>query len=237
MEYWLDAAWQLLLREVRNWILAILRLDLVDTAEAWDNIKLYIQAIAFLITSEIGVVAGNIADDVQDYADGIVEALEDWASTAITNIETAVTTLINGIINVWDSIVAIWGRFGAELLDTSLTVVEWIEAQVTAAIEGVEGITAEILNWIIEAWDWVSVKGTEVWTWITTKAESVWSWITGIGASVESWYDEQYDWLSDLFMNKREELADFLDDPGGYIADWVVDSLEYIVAECVFRFW
>ena len=33
------------------------------------------------------------------------------------------------------------------------------------------------------------------------------------------------------------ELADFLDDPGRYIADWVVDSLEYIIAECVFRFW
>ena len=237
MGYWLDAAWQLLLREVRDWLIDLFAFRYVAAAGHWFNVKLYIQSIAFLITSEIGAKAKKVTDALEDYADDIVESLEKWATAAVTNIETSVNSILNTISNVWGSITAIWTRFGADLLNTSKSVVQWVDEKIDTAIEGIEGITTEVMSWITGAWAWVRDKSADVTAWIDEKSGDVWDWIIGAGADVKDWYDEQHTWLSDLYTNKREELADFLDDPGRYIADWVVDSLEYIVAECVFRFW
>lgn len=237
MGYWLDTAWQLLLREARDWLIDLFAFRYKAAAGHWDNIKLYIQSIAFLITSEAEFWADKAVETVEEYADGIVETVETWANTAITNVETAVTNLVNGIASVWGSITSLWATFGYDISNTAITVVDWVNEQIDAAIEGIEGITTEVMSWITGAWDWVRDKSGTVWEWITTWSCAVVDWIIGAGANVESWYDEQYTWLSDLFTNKKDELADFLDDPGRFIADWVVDSLEYIVAECVFRFW
>ena len=86
-------------------------------------------------------------------------------------------------------------------------------------------------------WNWISTKAASVWEWISTKAASVWEWITTAGANIKTWWDTTNETLSTFIEQYLNALIWFLDDPGRYIADWVVDTLEYIVSECVFRFW
>ena len=193
-----------------------------------------------------------IADKIANKANEAYESAKSWAKDRYDWAKSQIGPL-------WDSFVAVWTRFGAAFLAGAWTVVSWVEDKTTAVVQWTMTAYEEAKKWASDAWKWVRLKGIEVWEWISEKSGEVWKWITtksastwewideksgevwdwiiGVAPEVEEWYDEQHSWLSDLYTNKREELAVFLDDPGRYIADWVADSAEYIIAECVHRFW
>lgn len=193
-----------------------------------------------------------IADKISHKADDVVRIVEDWAKARYDAARNAISGL-------WDSITSLWGKFGYEITNTGHSVVSWVWGRISDVKNWATSRYDNAKSWASAAWSWVASKGTtvwdwirdnswevwswirdlsgEVWDWIRDKSGTVWTWITGKGTEIETWYDQNHKILTDLFIEKREELATFLDDPGRYIADWVVDLMEYIFAEFVFRFW
>lgn len=193
-----------------------------------------------------------IADKISRKANDVVTIIEEWAKARYDWAK-------NQIGPLWDSFVAVWSRFGAAILDGAWTVVSWVEDKTTAVVQWVlsnyeearkEAIAAYtwILEWgnnaalwfaekSAEVWNWISTKAGSVWDWINTKAGTVWDWISTKAGLVWDWITKYSAWITTLFETGREQLAAFLDDPGRFIADWVVDTFEYIISECVFRFW
>ena len=224
--YWVTVAWTVLINDIQSWLKFTFWWNYEQRKYYWWKIGLDIR----VLSEEIWKIVQIAYDKAKDWA----KDRYDWFRSQIGPI--------------WDSITAIWTRFGADILDTAHSVVSWVYDRLWAVMDWVIARYDEAKTWASDAWAWVSAKGSSVWSWISTKAGSVWEWIStkaGLvwewistkAGSVWDWITKFSAWIADLFETGREQLADFLDDPGRFIADWVVDTAEYIVSECVFRFW
>jgi len=257
--YWLRVAWSELLHDVRKWTEYTFWWNKDQRDYYWWKIALDITVIGELIWQHAIDSALAVVTTVEEWVTGIVGIIEEGASTIVDRI----ASLWHSVGSVWatfganllDEYLTVedwverafdaswkwasqhWKDAVADIDFFYNWVIDWGSAAATWIVDN----GTKVWNWIRDnsaaVWDWIRDNSGTVWDWIRDKSGTVYDWIIGTGANVESWYDEQYIWLSDLYTNKRAELADFLDDPGRYIADWVVDSFEYVISECVWRFW
>ena len=193
-----------------------------------------------------------IADKISNKADEVVTTVEDWAKERYDNAKDAISPL-------WESITSLWARFGYDITNTAKTVVDWVKDKVDDAKDWAKGRYDDAKTWATDAWAWVKDKGGEVWDWIRDRSDEVWDWIRDKSGEVWDWIEDKsgdvWDWIvgtgdlleswqiaygpfySDLKDTHQNKLLSFLNDPGRFIADWVADLAEYIVSECVWRFW
>jgi len=234
-----------------------------DIVDIWkDAVWHLIYAAVYFITANY-----EAADAEMQYFKGKVQTIFEmvWNRTvkayddAVNWANEFITSLLNSVSNLWNSITHIWAQFGAAFLDGFWTVVSWVEDKVTGVTNWVQSNYDVAKSAAINAWnwitttgvnirDWVMEKGATVWTWINEKASTVWDWIYKKAGAVWDWIVVKagivWDWIftkggfyTALFENYRDMLLDFLEDPAGFIADYVTDGVEYIISECVFRFW
>lgn len=240
MGYWL---WNLgyhfewLIQYVWNWIRYTITWNQPMRDLAWYNIG-----------RRLSLIAGHIWSGFQTTYNAAV----DWASPWITD-------LVNGVRNIWNSITSVWSRFGADLLDTAHTVVSWVtqaannvwywvldryEESRTWALNAwnwVKDRSGKVWSWIQSksgpVWDWISSKANVVWEWISNTGSAVWDWISGPGVRLESWEALNAAYYEGLRETHGNRLLAFLQDPGGFILEYILDSIEWLVSEIVYRYW
>ena len=201
---------------------------------------------------KIGERAIWIGQHIWNGAQLVYQAALDWVSPWINSI-------LDTITSVWDSITSVWARFGADILETAHTVVSWVteaannvwywvlaryeDARTWAsdAWEWVKSKAGIVWEWIqsksAAVWDWIATKSTAVWDWISLKANVVWDWIRGPGDQIESWQAFNAAYYEDLRETHGNRLLAFLQDPGGFILEYILDSIEWLVSEIVYRYW
>lgn len=189
---------------------------------------------------------------VYDVMGDAIDVAIDWADEFIT-------ILLNSVASIWDSITSVWSQFGAAFLDGFWTVVTWVEDKVTGVTNWVQSnydiakanainawnwITttgANVRDWVMEKgvtiWSWISTKADTVWDWISTKADDVWDWITNFVSPVTTWVEKYINFYASLYDNYRNLLLDFLEDPGYFIAFFVADRIEWIIATAIRWYW
>lgn len=247
-KYWLNATWELLEHEMKEWLDDLFHFRWQDAGLHWHIVTLYISTLGGLIFELAVDKASGAYSDAKDFVDSVVGEIEEGAQTIVERI-----TLI------WGSITSIWAKFGLELLDRVDTVWDWVTGKVNHVYWWVEETyndakewVAESADWVVEkadefaTWlenwadsivDWIEKKATTVWDWISEKADNVWTWILTQGASIEEWLTRNAGYYSDLYDNYRDMLTSFLEDPETFILDRVVDGLEYVISWAVTLWW
>jgi len=238
MSEWISHLWELV-----GWLIGYLW-DWIKATITWNPIK---RGIAWYL---IDTTMRAIGQHVWGAIDGLVESTKTWLETLIDDIAEI-------LVSVWGSITSVWATFGADLLTARHTVVTWVARAVLNvrawararydevrawawdAWVWVRDKSRDVWRWIIgkgtAVWEWVYGKGSGVWEWIQAKANQAWDWITGPGDQIEAWRIANGAYYEELRETQGNKLLAFLQNPGEFIGELILDSLEWLLSEIVFR--
>ena len=228
---------QTILNCAKNWIRSLVSLSPSSAAFWLEQIGLAI----VVFVNRIIVAFGYIASDAEEYATNLVRPIEDWVNSLVTPIRNAVNNFYADIHDLWTTIGELAGRpIGATLawvLDQLAIIKDWVNA------EYAEARTKAIASWdwiqnakaLID--DWFATKTEELSRWLDTRSGALNAYIDNLFAPLREWWDSERARLSAFTTDRINQMIAFLEDPGTFIAGYVLDWLEWIIGSAVWRFW
>jgi len=222
---------------VQTWTYYLIHLNKAKAAEWWG----YVVLAAKVIMERLVVGFGYIASDAEGYADSLVTPIEDWVNDLVSPIKNAVNGFYADIHDLWTSIGQLWGRpVGATLA--------WVLNQLAILKDWVNAEYAGAKTKAIASWDWIqnekalidkwfAAKSAEIASWFDTKSAALYTYMDSLFAPLQAWWETQRAKLDALTTERINQIIIFLEDPGKFIAGYVLDWLEWIIGSAVWRFW
>lgn len=227
---WLDI-WEGVFWHIKGYTLAVIAGDGVDQ-------RAHQTALAYLIEDVADEIAALIDHGVAD----VTFVWEEWANDFIADFEAWLLGLlgievepdapaIEHIANLWESIIALWARFGYAITNTDLTVVDWVNERITSVNDSIVAIWARFGPAFLEGeWtvvSWVEDKVTAVVQWVLSmyetarlQAEAAALWIATHGQVLADWLIDYGEALPLWIATTGQVLADWLAAHGQNLVDW-----------------
>lgn len=234
LDLWLEDwewRWLFVWADLRGMVSAMIDFDAAGTAYHWRA-----------LTPDIRVVALHIVALVEHGVTSVTFIWEEWANQFVADFEAWLLALlgievepdapaIEHIANLWESIIALWARFGYAITNTDLTVVDWVQDKLSLVWGSIVAIWARFGpafldgDWTVVSW--VEDKVTAVVQWVLSmyetarlQAEAAALWIATCGQVLVDWLTDYGDVLALWIATHGQVIADWIADYGQNLVDW-----------------
>lgn len=209
-DFWM--LWTFIFSHLLGYIQAELAGDYEDSRYHWTALE-----------HMIGTLADQLAALVEHGVTTVTFIWEEWANDFIADFEAWLLGLLGievepdapaleHIANLWESIIALWARFGYAITNTDLTVVDWVNQRITsvndsiiaiwarfgpAFLEGdwtvvswVEDKVTAVVQWVLSMYETARLQAEAATLWIAAHGQVLVDWLTDNGQNLVDWYDD-----------------------------------------------
>lgn len=227
----------------------------LDFGTLWDCLKNWIRSLVSLNFksaefwwTQVGVATGQVVDRLRTGIEYVGTDVTDWVTIKLA----AVDTLLDGLR---EDLSTTWYKLGHSIYSSWHTAVTWAEAKRDEAVAWINTAFEDTKRWAADSWTWIKnesdviatwfeekANGIATWfeeqaaaigTWFTEKATALNTWIDELFAPITTWWEEKKAWFNQFTTDRMNELVAFWEDPGGYIAGYVMDWYAWIVTEWI----
>ena len=229
---WLDAwleLWKALGRNIRGYVWATVYWDEQERAHYAAAIAASCRVIAYEIVALIEHGAGEVTFIWEEWANDFIADFEAWL-LGLLGIEVEPDAPANEhIANLWESVIALWARFGYAITNTDLTVVDWVQDKLSLVWDSIVAIWARFGPAFLEG-EWTVVS------WVEDKVTAVVQWVLSMYETARLQAQAATDWIAihgqvlvDWLTDYGEALPLWIATYGQVVIDWVTDYSQNLV--------